>query len=334
MRYIIIGSGIAGISAAKAIREQDQTGQITVYSNEVHPLGLYVRKDLARHLAIGFKEEDEILIENEISLAKQGIQIVYEDIARVFTRLNQVFLNHMIRASYDKLLLATGATPKLIDAPGLHYIGVHQLRSYEDVSLIEAWMPELQQIGAVIIGSGILGVDVAYALRKRGVPTTLVVRGDHLDAPQTFSLIEQRLRDAGVELIFNQTLSAYLSEDERLLDAVRLSDGREIPTRMALCAIGVRPNTDFLEDTGLDIAEEMGALRVNAFMQTNLPNVYAAGNCAQVNGFISRNWRESAEQGRIAGLNMAGQTVHYQPRIEDDLNIDDLPLAYAEQAVP
>jgi nitrite reductase (NADH) large subunit len=332
MRYIIIGSGIAGISAAKAIREQDRAGNITVYSNEIHPFGWYARKDLARRLAVKIEGEDDLLIEDEAALARQGIQIVYEDVARVFTRQKQVFLNHMIRAPYDRLLLATGATPKLVDAPGLHYIGVHQLRSYEDATLIEAWMPELQQIGAVIIGGGVLGVDAAYALAKRGVPTTLVVRESRINVlPEaSATLIEQQLKAEGIELIFNQTLTAYLSEDERLLDAVRLSDGREIPARMALCAVGVHPNTDFLEGTGLDIDEITGALRVNSLMQANLPDIFAAGNCAQVNGTISRNWHESAEQGRIAGLNMAGQAAHYQP---GDLQVFDMPLAYADQVV-
>jgi len=317
MRYAIIGGGIAGITAAKTIREHAPDAKITVYTFEVHPFGLYARKDMARRLMIGIQDGDELLIESESTLAEQGIELHYEEVLRVFPHLKQVLLPRHIRLNYDRLLLATGATPRIIDAPGLHYIGVHQVRNYEDISLIEAWMPQLQQSGAVVIGGGILGIDMAYALNRRGVPTTLVAREKRLGIPSLSEtdavLVEERLRADGVQIVLGETLTAYLSEDDRVLDGVRLSNGRIVPGRMALCTVGVSPTTDFLVESDVEIDAETGAVWVNAMLQTSQTDIYAAGNCVQIDGYIARTWKQSAEQGRVAALNMLGQPTAYQP---------------------
>lgn len=339
MRHIIIGSGIAGISAAKAIQAHDSAAEITVFTNEVHPLGLYARKELARRLVDGIREPATFLIEDSETLKKRGINLRYEEVVRVFAHKSHILVNHSIRRDYDRLLLAVGATPKLVDAPGLHLIGVHQLRNYEDVNLIETWIPELQMTGAVIIGGGLLALDMAYALRQRNVPTTLVVRDlvlglSHLSA-SAGELLAQRLQLHGINVLFNRTIAAYLSDDDRILDAVQLDNGQIIPARLALSAIGVQPSTDFLEGSSIAIDEPTQAIPVNQFMQTNIENVYAAGNCALVNGHIAHNWSLSAEQGYTAGCNMAGFPVAYQPSVLGDLHtqVYDLPLAYFGQTV-
>lgn len=323
MEYVIIGSGIAGMTAAKTIREFDAVGAITLYTNEFHPVGCYARKDLVRRLTTELIEPDAFLVDTPSFLASLRIQVEYEDVVRVAPHLGQVLHPHYARKTYDRLLIASGATPRLVDAPGLHFIGVHQLRNYEDASLIEAWMPQLQQVGAVVIGGGILGMDAAYMLNQRDVPTTLVAREKYLGVPYLSEadgqLAYERLLQAGVEVILGDTLAAYLSEDDRVLDGVRLNSGRILSARMALCAVGVYPTTGFLEESGIALDANTGAIVVNTSMQTNFPDVYAAGNCAVVNGYVSHNWEQSAAQGRIAGLNMVGQTTHFAPFTDEQV---------------
>jgi NAD(P)H-nitrite reductase large subunit len=105
---------------------------------------------------------------------------------------------------------------------------------------------------------------------------------------------------------------------------------------MALCTVGVYPNTDFLEGSGIEVDEVTGAISVNTFLQTNLEGIYAAGSCALVNGQIAYNWLLSAEQGRIAGLNMVGHEVAYDTPWQGDLDtrLYDLPFAYFGQNRP
>jgi nitrite reductase (NADH) large subunit len=340
MRYIIIGSGIAGITAAKTIRQYEPDAQIRVYTHEMHPFGLYARKEMVRRFAEGATEQKDFLIDSAAELERQAITLMYQEVLRVFPHLKIVLEPRHVRRSYDKLLIASGATPRIVDVLGTHLIGVHQMRIYEDLSFIEGWMSELQNKGAVVVGGGILGIDMAYALSRRGVPTKLIVRENHLGLPllpkEAGDLIADRLTTFGVEIIYNQTLEAYFSEDDRILDAVRLSDGRIIPTRMALCTVGVRPATDFLDETGLDMDETTGALVVNEHMQTNDPLIFAAGSCAMLNSEIVRNWSHAAEQGHVAALNMLGQSVAYAPAIIGDLDtqIADIPLAYFGKTVP
>jgi len=334
MDYVIIGSGIAGMTAAKTIREHDPDSEITLYTYEFHPVGCYARKDLARRLMTELVEPDVLLIDREALLAKQGIHVEYEEVVRVAPHLRQVLFPHYARKPYDRLLIASGATPRLVDAPGLHFIGVHQLRNYEDASLIEAWMPQLRQVGAVVIGGGILGIDAAYMLNRRGVPTTLIAREKRLGAPSLSetdaALSAERLRDEGIEVILNDTLAAYLSEDDRVLDGVRLGSGRILSARMALCAVGVRPTTDFLNESGITLDSETGGVVVNHAMQTHFEDVYAAGNCALVDGYIAGNWEQSAIQGKVAGLNMVGQTAHFTPPTSESV----VPLVLEGVAQP
>lgn len=333
MRYLIIGGGIAGVSAAKAIREHDADGTIIVYTSEFHPLGLYARHHIARRLADGPYDYDDLLMETPEALAEQDIRFEYHDIEKIFPERGEILKAHNVRRIYERLLIATGATPLLLDVPGIRYIGVHQLRNPDDMLLIQGWLPELKEHGAVIIGGGVLGLDMARSLVAQHVPVTLIVREAHVGVPLLDEaggrVVERRLAADGVRVLLNQQVSAYMSQDERLLDAVRLDDGTEIPTRMALNAIGVTPRTDLAEDTSLAVHHESGALIINEHMQTNIPNIYAAGNCAQVNGIVARNWTASAAQGRIAGLNMVGKTAMWQPSMAADLHshLYDLPLA-------
>jgi nitrite reductase (NADH) large subunit len=333
-RYLIVGAGVAGVSAAKTLRQHDADCKITIYTTEYHPMGYYARKDLARRFAQGAAPMEAFLIEDEEALARQNIRFLYEEVVRVLPEQGVIMLPHSYRQAYDGLLLACGATPMLVDAPGTHLIGVNQLRNYDDLLRIETWIEEIQQHGAVILGGGILALEMAYALRRRGVPTTMIVRDAHVGLPllsdAAARLVEARLKADGVRVLLNTTLTAYLSIDDKVLDAVQLSNGETLPARLALSAIGVRPTTDWIAEEGFTLDQTTGALIVDQHLRTNFPNVYAAGNCAQVNGFIARGWDDSAEQGRIAALNMLGHETPYTATHPTNLNtqIYDLPLAY------
>lgn len=316
MQYIIIGNGVAGITAARTLRTQDAAARITVYTNELQT-GFYIRKDLARHLANGGIDEALIYAETSESLRQLGIEVIYDPVLKVFPRSNQVLINHAIRKTYDALLIASGATPRLLDVPGYALLGVHQARSYEDFTFIDNWLPELRQDDTVVvIGGGVLGMDMAYALARRGAQTALLVRDAAVGAPwlnaEQAETAAGRLSQIGVAVKLNATVSAFESLDGRVLDQIKLANGKPIPARMAICCIGVTPNTDFLEESGIEIDSATLAIPVNQQFQTNFSNVYAAGSCALVNGEVAHNWTTAEAQGRSAALAMLGQEADYR----------------------
>jgi NAD(P)H-nitrite reductase large subunit len=338
MNHLIIGNGIAGITAATTIRQNDPDGKITVFTDEFHPFGLYARKDLAQTLAIGIGDPDDFLIHSAKDLQGMGIELVYQSVEKVAPKVKQLVFKQGVRYAYDRLLIASGATPKVLNAVGNHLMGVHQLRDFDDTGLIEAWLPDLQEHGLVVIGGGILGLDLCYSLRKRDIPVTLIVRDAHVGLPhlsvEAGRFIENRLKNDGVNLVLNSTVVSFRSADDLILDAVELSNGEVISSRMAICAIGVRPTTEFLDESGIELDEESGAVIVDGCLQTNLPDIYAAGNCASADGFIAHNWKLSQEQGRIAGLNMVGQSASLEVDIIADLDtrLYDLPFAFVRKS--
>lgn len=341
MKYAILGATVAGIHAAKTIRQHDPDADIFVVSFEINPLGHYDREQMPQHLLRGASNPDDGLIEDAKSLAAQGIHLEYDLMEAVFPRSNQLLLNHGIRHAYDQLLLAMESTPMLHEAPGTNWIGVHQLRIYEDITWIENWVDTMQENGAVVLSNGIhnldndgkLGLEMCYVLKQRGIDVTYVTHAEHVGAPfldaAAGERIAAKLKADGIQVITGQTVAAYHSEDQAVLDAVELTDGTRIPARMALSTIGVLPTIDVVEDSGVDVDEDSDAVIVNEKMQTNIPNIYAAGSVATVNGYISHTSEQSAEQGRVAALNMLGQDATYTPFSGDlDTTLYNVPFAY------
>lgn len=341
MQYIIIGATVSGIHAAKTLREHAPDAKIYVVSFEINPLGYYDREHMPAHLVRGASNPSDGLIEDARALAGQGIELDYDLMEAVFPKRDQILLNHGIRKSYDKLLLAMESTPMIHEAPGANWIGVHQLRIYEDITWIENWMNAIHEKGAVIISHGIhnmdndgkLGLEMADVLRQRDAGVTYVTSAERIGAPfldiAISEKIAERLAVRGVDVYTGASVAAYISDDEAVVDAVELADGRRIETRMALSTVGVQPTIDVIEDHDVDTDDETDAIIVNEHLQTNWPNIFAAGSVASLKGYIAHNSAQAAEQGRIAALNMLGQDVTYKPFMGDlNARLFDQPFAY------
>lgn len=338
-KFVIIGSGIAGITAARTLRAHDPEANIHVYTSEFHPLGLAARYQLGRALGKGIHTPEEVLIESADSFADQNIRVEYHEVPAIFPDRHQVLRKHAARETYDALLLAVGALPRLIDVPGLHLLGVTQVGNYYDISLIEDMFPALQERGAAIVGGGFLALDLAKSLVTRGIQVTLIVRESQLgygliDSPMS-DLIAARLKADGVRLLLNTEVRAFTGIDDAVLDTVVLSTGESLSVPMAICAVGTYAATDFLDGAGLEIDEESGAIVVDSFMRTGQPDIYAAGAGAFVDGQRARHWHTSEEQGRIAALNMLGIPTEYQ-FVAGHLNTQlyGIPFAYFGDTTP
>ena len=318
IRYVIVGTGVAAIAAAEAIRQTDASGEITIIGDDPH--GYYSRPGLAYYLT------------NEIparllsaypadSYDKLGAHFIRGRVARIRPNQHLVDIDGHASEGYDRLLLAVGASAVRLEIPGTELEGVLKLDHFEDAKRIAKQAGSSR--AAVVVGGGITALELVEGLNARGASVHYLMRGDRywgnvLDETES-RIIEKRLRQEGVILHFNTLVVAALEKRAlfgaaRRLGAVRTMSGEIIPCDLLAYAIGVAPRTTLAKQAG--IICDRGIL-ANEYLQTNLADVYAAGDAAQIfdpasgAALVDSLWGPAREQGTAAGLNMSGRRVPY-----------------------
>lgn len=236
--------------------------------------------------------------------------------------------------SYDKLLIATGSSPISLPIPGAEARGTSSLRHVGDAETILNNGADLREV--CIIGGGFIGLKLACHLRERGLEVTILEKEPKL-APRMLDhkaslLIAQELKKHGIRVEVDVEVIEILNDNGRVT-GVRLKDGRTFPSQSVIQAVGVRPNVEFLADSGVDL---QGGVLVNERMETNVPGVYAAGDVTMtVDSIISERlnnatWPAAARQGMVAGWNIAGGNRTYPSNFPlNALNLFDLRVMAA-----
>ena len=324
-KYLIIGNGVAGTTAAEHIRKQDPNGSITILSDEDLPfyyrlrLNEYLSGDLAENALIAkpvtwYQQQNLALKLNTRVTSANPANRVVESLDR------QTF-------SYDRLLLATGSRSFVPPIKGVDKSGVFALRSIQDARRIKEFTQLANNI--VIIGGGLLGLEAGNALRKINKKITLIETYGRLLPRQLDEPGAQRLLGLLKEMGFQFRLAAKTREIQGngRVNQVTLESGELLPADLVLISAGVRPNMDLAAPLGLTC--DKGIL-VNEQLQTSRPDVYAAGDAAQFNGMVYGIWPASLEQGKIAGINMGGGQAVYQGTIMSNvLKVAGVDLASA-----
>ena len=212
---------------------------------------------------------------------------------------------------YDKLILATGATPKMPPIPGIQLEGVTTLQSMQDADFLRSVRDEKKTKKAVIVGGGLIGIETCEALNLAGIEITVVELLPQiltfLDS-QLAKLVELHIRSKGANVILDNGIAEFLGRDGRLV-GVKLANGTELECDLAVVAIGVNPNTQLARDAGLQIGKT-GGIVVDEFMKTSDPDIYAAGDCVETRNLITGDktyapYGDLANlQGRVAGTNV------------------------------
>jgi nitrite reductase (NADH) large subunit len=311
MRYIIVGTGVAGIAAAEAIRSVDPAGAITLIGDDPH--GYYSRPGLAYYLS-GEVNEKQLFPPIADEFRKLQVHWVRGLVTRLSPESHQVHAQNDSSIQYDSLLLATGALASGLAVPGANLPGVVKLDHLDDARLIL----KLARRGktAVVVGGGITALEIAEGLIARGAKVHYLLRssrywGSVLDEGES-ALVEHRLRRDGVEIHHHVELKEIQGHGH--VQAIRLKDGRVLRCDLLAYAIGVAPRLELARRAAL--ALDRGIL-ANQHMRTNLPDIYAAGDVAQVydprsgHAVLDSLWGTARDQGRIAGLNMAGRECTY-----------------------
>lgn len=312
MRYVIIGNGAAGNAAVEAIRQQDQWGEVTLISDEPHPA--YYRPLLP--LLIEGQLADEALLRDELHSPPGVAAHLGQRATAIDAREKNVLLDTGERLGYDRLLLATGASPIWPPITGLEGKGVFVLRRLDDAKGIKATAAGARR--AVVIGGGRIGAKSALALRHLGVEVTVVEMLPRI-VPQQLDeaaagIFTQALRAQGIELALGQTVRKVVRRRGGEVRGVILEDGRFLNTDLIVVATGVHPNASLARQAGIAIGR---GILVDRLLCTNEPDIYAAGNVVEtadiVTGepIISGTWTDAVAMGHCAGENMAGGRREY-----------------------
>ena len=312
MKYVIIGSGVAGIAALEAIRSIDTVGDITLIGDDPH--GHYSRPGLAYYLT-GEIPYEALFPKRQEDFQKSRIRFLRGSVKRVFRTEQYIEVNGQSYLPYDRLLLALGASSTPLEIPGFNLNGVVKLDHLNDAH----WIIKQAKRGrtAVVVGGGITALELVEGLLAQGMIVHYLLRGDRywcnvLDYQES-KIVEQRLKLEGVKLHYHSEVVEISGKHNRV-HSIRLKDGEIIPCDMLAYAIGIKPQTDLAKQAELDV--DRGIL-VNEYLQTSDPNIYAAGDVAQVYDPFSKRsvieslWTPAREQGTAAGLNMAGHRKIY-----------------------
>lgn len=306
--YVILGNGAAGFNAAKAIRERDKTGAVIMISNE--PCPAYNRPMLTKSFVAGLSAE-QIAIEGPDWYEKNKVyQMLGKQVQSVDMKEKEVLLESGEKVHFTRLIYALGSECFVPPMEGSGLPEVVAIRRLSDVEKVEALIKT--SANAVVIGGGVLGLEAAWELKKAGLNVQVlevapVLMGRQLDAGSA-EILKETAKKNGVEIRTGVSVAAI--EGDGHVTGVRLADGTTIPAEMVIVSAGVRANTALAQEIGLDTGR---AVKVSARMETNIPGIYACGDCAEYEGANYAIWPEAVEQGRIAGANAAGEELEYEP---------------------
>jgi nitrite reductase (NADH) large subunit len=302
IRVVVVGAGIAGVSAAEAVRQTSPEAEITLVSEE--PELPYYRLNLTRYLD-GEITAQELTIHPRSWYEERRIEIrAGQQATALEVGKRKLTLADGGEVSYDKLILATGARPFLPPIPGADREGVLGLRTKGDADEILAQARSGRP--CVCIGGGILGLETAAALGRHGVEVTVLDQAAWLMPRQlnrpAAGVLAGHLQRLGLKLCYEAKTKEIVG-DGRALQVV-LQDGSRHPAGLVIIAAGVRPRLDLARQAGLDVGQ---GVVVNDCLQTSAPDIFAAGDVAQHRDRLYGLWNAAQTQGWLAGCNAAGR---------------------------
>lgn len=305
MKYVIIGHGAAGASAAETIRNQDPHGDIHLFTDEEYPF--YYRPKLIYFLSGGMTPE-HLVIRDEKWFAGKGITLhLRERVVKLDPTAKRITTSQGVQQEYDRLLLANGSDPFLLPIPGIEHPQVYTLRTIHDAELIRAKAEASKQ--AIIIGAGLLGLEAGHSLLQQGLGVTVLDRDPYLLPRQLDreggELLGKLLESRGYRFILPAQITA-IQGDERPI--VVLANGQTIEADFILLSVGIKANLGLAQQAGLTC--NRGVI-VNDLLQTSNPDIFAAGDLIEHQGRGYGLWLPAKQQGEIAGFNMAGGEREY-----------------------
>lgn len=311
---VIIGNGISGITTARYIRKNNPDIQISVIGNETDYF--YARTALMYVYMGHLRFEDTKPYEDQF-WKKNRINCIRGEVVRLITEKQKLYLSDGQEISYHQLVLATGSKPLMAGWAGEHLNGIQGLYGMTDLALLEENTQHIRR--AVVVGGGLIGVELAEMLHARGIHVTFLVREsrymERTLPPEESELVHQEIRRNGIDLLFETEVKAFLPDEEGRVAALETTSGLKIPTAFVGITIGVTPNIAWLADNGIETKK--GVL-VDWEFKTNVPDVFAVGDCAEfrkpLGGQrpIEQFWYTGKMHGEVLGTILGGGKASYQ----------------------
>ncbi len=314
MQYVIVGNGIAGLTAARHLRKRNGEAKIIIISKEtLYPFSrpglMYINTDRVL-------PKDLELYERWF-YPKNRIELIQAEVKNIDTESKKVMLDNNQSIDYDKLLLATGSSPRMFSWKNVQLDGIYNYNSLTDALN----MKKIARKGkkAVVVGGGLTGLEVVECLHLQGIHVTYLVREkwyfDRALNENEAKLVENRLIKLGVEFRKEEEIDEFVGRNHVV--AVKTTKGNEIPCNMAYITIGVVSNIKLAKNAGLNTGR---GILVNENQKTSKPDVFAAGDCAEIptadgKTTVELLWYSARDQGEVAALNMVGIEKKYNTGI-------------------
>ncbi len=315
-KIVIIGNGVAGITAARHIRKLSDDEIIVISGETDH----FFSRTALMYIYMGHMKfehtkpyEDWFWEKNRIGLKRGWVKSLDFD-------AKEVLLEGSEKISYDKLILATGSQSNMFGWPGQDLGGVQGLFSYQDLELMEENTKNIDR--AVILGGGLIGVEMAEMLHSRHIPVTYLIREEHfwgnILPDEEATLIDGHLAKQGIDLRNETELEEILDDGNGRVKGIKTKSGEIIDCQFVGLTVGVHPNIDLVKGSKLET--DRGIL-VDEYLQTNIPDVYAVGDCAQLKNPPSHRrpieavWYVGRMMGETVAHTVTGNQTKYQPGV-------------------
>jgi len=304
-QYVVIGNGIAGVTAAEILRAENASAEITVIADD--PFPVYYRPALKDYLA-GRVREDKLWARSPGFYQDQRIRFLAERVNEIQAGQHRIGLQSGRQLGYHRLLLACGARASRLHCPGCNLEGVTTLRTIADYQAVHQRLANVRRV--VVSGSGTLALETIETLRHRGFPVTHLVRrrtlwSEVLDLTASDLVLQQERRD-GVDVRIEEEIAEITGKDGQV-NGVVTTGGAYIPCELVLIAIGIEPAVDFVKRAGIPC--ERG-VKVDAAMRTAAPDIYAAGDVLETidptsgRTRVIGQWYPAVQQARAAAYSM------------------------------
>ena len=323
MNIVIIGGVAAGAKVAAKTRRLLPDSKIDIYTEDTHVS--YSACGLPYYIQGNFDDYKKLIVRTPEEFGKSNINVHLQNrVIKIIPKTQKIIVKDLINdveypVSYDKLVIATGATPFMPEIKNINLKNVFKIRTLEDGIAVKEAMKEAKH--ATIIGGGYIGIELLEAMVKNNIQTTLVESSPHImpmldsDISELITkYIESECSDY-VRILTNDSVISFNGQDK--VEEVITSNGEDFETDIVLVCAGVRPRVDIAKEAGIELGET-GAIKVNSRMETNIENIYAAGDCVEKTNIITHRqvWiplgTNANKEGRCAAVNLSGFTEDFE----------------------